>query len=119
MAAALSHSSSSPAATSTSQGGRSISSSWTRAFSRSRVTRNSVPLSCSLSTSMEPCMASMMYLVMAMPRPEPSVFWTRRSSSREKESKMCSLNSGDMPMPVSFTRRWTRTQPSPLGEGSS
>ena len=47
-------------------------------------------------------MASTMYLVMAMPRPLPSVFRTRVLSSRTKDSKMCSLNSWVMPMPLSL-----------------
>ena len=50
-------------------------------------------------------MASTMYLVMVMPRPVPSVRWTRALSSRVKESKIRVWNSGDMPMPVSVTDR--------------
>ena len=63
-------------------------------------------------------MASTMYLVMAMPRPEPSVFWTRVSSSRLKESKITFWYSWDMPMPVSLTRKWVRTQKVSSGRAS-
>ena len=115
-----SHSCRSSSTTSIFQLGRTISSSITCAFSRSRVTENRVPLPCLLSISMVPPMASTtMYLVMAMPRPVPSVRWTRALSSRAKESNICFWKSWDMPMPVSLTSMWMRTKPSPLGEASS
>ena len=100
----LSHSCLSSSTTSMFQSGRTMSTSWIVACSRSSTTWNSVPLPGSLSTSMVPPMASMMYLVMAMPRPLPSVLRTRALSSRLKESKMRSLYSGVMPMPVSRIR---------------
>ncbi len=100
--------------------GRIMSSSITSAFSRSSVTENSVPCPCRLLTSMEPPMASTtINLVMAMPSPVPSVRWTRALSSRAKESKMCSINWLDIPMPVSFTCIWMRTKFAPLGDSSS
>ena len=54
-------------------------------------------------------MASTIYLVMAIPRPVPSVFWTRVLSSRAKESKIFAWNSGLMPMPESATTMRVRT----------
>ena len=69
-----SHSWRSSSTTSIFQLGRIMSSSMTRAFSRSSVTVKVVPWPCLLSMSMEPPMASTtMYLVMDMPRPVPSV----------------------------------------------
>lgn len=62
-------------------------------------------------------MASTIYLVMAMPRPVPSIFCTRALSSRAKESKIWRWNSSDMPMPVSCTRKWQQTRSAPAGLG--
>ena len=81
--------------------------------------RNSEPFPSSLSTSMMPPMASTMYLVIAMPRPLPSVLRTRALSSRTKDSKMRALNSGVMPMPVSAMWKWMRMKSSPFSDGSS
>ena len=115
----LSQSSLSSSTTSMFHGGRTISASGASAISMSRVRRNSVPSPCFDFTFISPPMASTMYLVMAMPRPVPSVLWTRALSSRAKESKICSINSGDMPMPLSCTQSSTLTWSSPLGDGSS
>ena len=86
------------------------------AASRSRVTWKQLPLSRWLETVMVPPISSTMYLVMAMPRPVPSVRWTRALSSRAKESKIFFWNSSDMPMPVSWTMKWVRMKSPPRGE---
>ena len=101
-AAVLSHSCRSSSTTSMAQLGSTMSASGISAFSISRATWKEVPSPGALVTSMRPPMASTMYLVMAMPRPLPSVFRTRVLSSRTKDSKMCSLNSWVMPMPLSL-----------------
>ena len=68
-----------------------------------KVRMNSEPLPFSVSSSMVPPMSSVRFLVMDMPRPVPWILSTASVFSREKESKMCSANSGDMPKPLSLT----------------
>lgn len=47
-----------------------------------------------------------MFFVMAMPRPVPGTPEDVALSSRANDSKMCSWNSGVIPMPVSRTMKW-------------
>lgn len=86
-----------------------MASSASAAVCRSSVTQNSLPRSRWLATVMVPFISSTMYLVMAMPRPVPSVRCTRWVSSRAKDSKIFFWNSSDIPMPVSLTTKRVRT----------
>ena len=63
------------------------------------------PLPKALSTSMEPPIISTTFFVMAMPRPVPSIRSVMSLSSRSKGSNRRSMNSGDMPRPVSCTTK--------------
>ena len=117
--AAPSYSCSSSSTISISHAGSLISASGVTDLSRSRDTWNSVPFPDSLLTTIVPPMASTIYLVIAIPRPVPSVFCTRVLSSLENDSKSFFWNSFDIPMPLSLTRRWTLTYASPRGDSSS
>ena len=65
---------------------------------------NSEPLPISLFTSMVPPIMSMMFFVMAMPRPVPWMPLVVEVLSLVKESKISRWNASDMPMPLSLMR---------------
>ena len=68
------------------------------------VTVNTVPLPGLLSTCISPFIRSMMFLVMAIPRPVPATFMPAWSWARSKGWKICSRNDGSIPTPVSVQR---------------
>ena len=115
--AALKHRSSLLSTTRSRQGGRTISSSSIVAFSRSRITWNSLPSPCLLFTSMVPPIISTITFVIDIPSPVPSIFCTF-ISSLEKVSNILFWNSSDIPIPLSFTRKWHLTCVAPTGESS-
>ncbi len=86
-----------------------MSSIFDTAFSKSRITWNSLPLPGSLQSSMVPPMASTIHFVIAIPRPVPSVLSTWAVFSRVNVSKIVFWNSGVMPIPLSRTRKWHLT----------
>ena len=65
---------------------------------------NSVPLPCSVRTSMVPPIISTMFLVIAMPRPVPWMRLTVELRSRSKGSNTCCAKVWLMPIPVSLIR---------------
>ena len=117
-AATLMHNRSSSSTTSMFQPGSFLSVSGSFAFAKSSTTWNSVPLPCLLRTEMVPPIASTIYLLIDMPSPEPSVFCTRTLSSLLKESNIFFWYSSDIPIPVSFTTKWVRTQEISSGNAS-
>ena len=55
-----------------------------------------------------------MFLVIAIPRPVPPIPFSVTVCSLVNESNTCSLNSGDIPIPLSFTLNTTVVHPSLL-----
>ena len=70
-------------------------------ISKGTITSKVVPTPFSLSTLTLPPMASTMLLTMDMPRPVPPYSERAVSPSCAKGSNRCSMNSFDMPTPVS------------------
>ena len=86
-----------------------VLASWAAAVAPSHAsckvssTVNEVPLPWVLFTEIVPCIMSTRFFVMAMSSPVPWMPLMVEVRSRSKGSKMCSTNSGLMPMPVSDT----------------
>lgn len=70
----------------------------------SRRIINSVPLSCSVCTSIVPPIISMMFFAMDIPSPVPCILLTVELRSRSKGLKIRSANSLLMPISVSLMR---------------
>ena len=68
-----------------------------------------VPFPGSLSTKISPCMASMSFFTMLMPRPVPSTLEMVEELTRSKGSKIRWRKEADMPMPLSWQTK-TRGQ---------
>ena len=75
------------------------------AILRSIRTSKQLPWPSSLSTSMVPPIASTRFLVIAIPRPVPCILFVIELSARVKASKIVSLKSADIPMPLSLTKK--------------
>ena len=68
-------------------------------------TSKQLPCPSSLSTSMVPPIASTRFLVIAIPRPVPWILFVTEFSARVKASKILSLKSADIPIPLSLTKK--------------
>ena len=75
------------------------------AILRSMRTSKQLPCPSSLSTSMVPPIASTRFLVIAIPRPVPCILLVTELSARVKASKIVSLKSADIPIPLSLTKK--------------
>ena len=75
------------------------------AIFRSMRTSKQLPCPNSLSTSMVPPIASTRFLVIAIPSPVPCILFVRELSARVNASKIVSLKSADIPIPLSLTKK--------------
>ena len=75
------------------------------AIFRSMRTSKQLPCPSSLSTSMVPPIASTRFLVIAIPSPVPCILLVTELSARVNGSKIVSLKSADIPIPLSLTKK--------------
>ena len=78
------------------------------------VKKKLLPLRCSLSTPIVPCMSSVSCFEMGSPRPVPSFSRFFFVSTWEKEPKILSMSSLRIPIPLSCTEKESRTSSSEL-----
>ena len=69
------------------------------------ITSKQLPCPGSLSTSIVPPIDSIRFLVIAIPRPVPCILFVREPSARVNASKIVSLKSADIPIPLSQTKK--------------
>ena len=77
--------------------------SW--AISKGMVMTNTDPTPTWLVTSILPFICSIKPLVIAIPRPVPCILLVTEPSARVNGSKIVSLKSADIPMPLSLTKK--------------